>query len=102
MEKKMQIEKKVNGQNLEIVLTGRLDTITAPELDEALKNSLDGIKELVLNFEGIDYVSSAGLRVILAAQKLMNSKGEMKVIHVNDNIMEIFDMTGFADILTIE
>lgn len=98
----MQIEKKVNGQNLEIVLTGRLDTITAPELDEALKNSLDGIKELVLNFEGIDYVSSAGLRVILAAQKLMNSKGEMKVIHVNDNIMEIFDMTGFADILTIE
>lgn len=99
----MQIEKKQNGEKLELVLSGRLDTITAPVLDGEINSSLAGVTELTLNFSGIDYISSAGLRVILAAQKLMNSnKGAMVVIGVSENIMEIFQMTGFADILTIK
>lgn len=81
---------------------GRLDTITAPEFEKELKDSLEDITELVLDFEKLEYISSAGLRVILSAQKVMNRKGTMKIIHVNEVIMEIFDVTGFSDILTIE
>ena len=84
------------------VLEGRLDTITSPDLETELKNSLDGVTELVMDFEKLEYISSAGLRVLLSAQKTMNSQGSMKVIHVNETVMEIFEVTGFVDVLTIE
>ena len=83
-------------------LEGRLDTVTAPDLEKELKASLDGVTELVLDFEKLEYISSAGLRVLLSAQKTMAKQGEMKVTHVNEVIMEIFEVTGFSDILTIE
>ena len=76
--------------------------MTAPDLEKALKDSLDGITELVLDFEQLEYISSAGLRVLLSAQKIMNRQGSMKVTHVNETVMEIFEVTGFMDILTIE
>jgi len=98
----MTIEKKTNGTELSIALTGRLDTTTAPELESELKASLEGVKNLVLDFAGLDYLSSAGLRVLLAAQKTMNRQGSMVVRNVNEMISEIFDVTGFCDILTIE
>ena len=79
-----------------------MDTVTAPELEAVMKESLDGVKELLLDFTGLEYISSAGLRVLLAAQKTMNKQGEMKLTNVNESIMEVFDITGFADILTIE
>ena len=85
-----------------LALEGRLDTNTAPELEEALKNSIEGITELTIDMKGLDYLSSAGLRVLLGAQKTMNKQGTMQVTNVNDTIMEIFEVTGFADILTIE
>lgn len=97
----MNITKKTEGSQLCISLEGRLDTTTSPELELVLKSSLEGISELVLDMEGLDYLSSAGLRILLSAQKTMNKQGSMKVINVNDTIMEIFDVTGFADILTI-
>ena len=81
---------------------GRLDTTTAPELESALKEIIPGTSELVLDLEGLEYISSAGLRVLLSAQKAMNKQGRMKLCHVNDTITEIFDVTGFSDILTIE
>ena len=98
----MTIEKKKNGTELTIALTGRMDTTTAPQLENELKVSLDGVEKLVLDFAGLDYLSSAGLRVILGAQKVMNKQGEMVVCNVNETIAEIFDVTGFSDILTIE
>lgn len=98
----MNITKNTTGSQLCISLEGRLDTTTAPELDGVLKSSVDGIKELTIDMEKLDYLSSAGLRVLLGAQKMMNKQGSMKVIHVNETIMEIFEVTGFADILTIE
>ena len=98
----MTIEKKLNAAELTIVLTGRLDTNTAPQLEAELKKSLTGIEHLVLDFAGLSYLSSAGLRVLLAAQKTMNKQGDMVVRSVNDTIAEIFDVTGFIDILTIE
>ena len=98
----MTIEKKLNGENLTIKLIGRLDTTTAPELEAELNRSLSGVKDLILDFGELEYISSAGLRVILKAQKMMNAQGSMKLIHVNDTIMEVFDITGFVDILTIE
>jgi len=97
----MQIIKKMDGTALEIALEGRLDTTTAPELEQALKDSLDDANELTLNFEKLDYISSAGLRVLLAAHKAMSKKGGMKVTNVNEIISEVFDVTGFSDILTI-
>lgn len=97
----MKITKKTNGNNLTIALEGRLDTGTAPELEKELKASLDGVKELMIDMERLDYLSSAGLRVLLGAQKTMNKQGSMKVSHVNDTIMEIFEVTGFSDILTV-
>ena len=83
-------------------MEGRLDTTTAPNLEKELKSSLDDVTELIMDFEKLEYISSAGLRVLLSAQKTMNKQGEMKLIHVNDTIMEIFKVTGFSDILTIE
>lgn len=96
----MKIEKKQEGTTLTVQLDGRLDTTTAPELEVVLKE-LGDIKELILDFEKLEYISSAGLRVVLGAQKTMNKQGSMKVANVNDTIMEIFEVTGFADILTV-
>ena len=98
----MTIDKKQNGSALSIALEGRLDTTTAPELEAELKSSLNGVSELVFDFEKLDYISSAGLRVLLSTQKIMNKQGSMKIMHVNDMIMEVFEVTGFSDILTIE
>lgn len=98
----MTIEKKTNGNELMIALTGRLDTATAPQLEAELKENLEGISDLSMDFAGLDYLSSAGLRVILQAQKVMNRQGNMVIRNVNETIMEIFDVTGFTDILTIE
>ncbi|MBE5783406.1 MAG: STAS domain-containing protein [Clostridiales bacterium] len=98
----MTIEKKLTGTELTIALAGRLDTTTAPQLENELKASLDGIEKLVLDFSSLDYLSSAGLRVLLSAQKTMNKQGAMVVRNVNETIGEIFDVTGFCDILTIE
>ena len=98
----LNIEKTTNASELTVSLTGRLDTTTAPELEKELKASLDGVTTLVIDMTALDYISSAGLRVLLSAQKTMNKQGEMKVVHVNETIMEIFEVTGFSDILTIE
>ena len=98
----LNINKTVENEKTVYMLEGRLDTVTAPDLEKELKTALDGVKELVLDFEKLEYISSAGLRVLLAAQKTMTKQGEMKLIHVNKTIMEIFEVTGFSDILTIE
>ena len=98
----MTIEKVLNGESVKIVVAGRLDTQTAPNLEKEIDNLDLSIKELIFDMNGLEYVSSAGLRVILKAQKIMNTKGSMKLIGVNDSIMEVFDITGFLDILTIE
>ena len=98
----MNINKVLEGTKLELEITGRLDTITAPELDAEIKQNMDAIDCLVLNFKGVEYISSAGLRVLLATQKSMCKKGKMIVKEVNDTVMEIFNITGFVDILTIE
>ena len=98
----LNIEKKTDGSSLNIALEGRLDTMTSPQLEETLKDSLDGVTSLVMDFEKLEYISSAGLRVLLSAQKIMNKQGEMKLIHVNEVINEIFEVPGFSDILTIE
>ena len=98
----MTITKHQNGTNLEIALEGRLDTTTAPELEAELNQSMPGAESLTLDFGKLEYISSAGLRVLLSAHKVMAQKGGMKVIHVNEIVMEVFEVTGFADILTIE
>ena len=98
----MTIEKNLNGAELIVKVVGRLDTTTAPELETSLKESFEGLEKLVLDFGELDYLSSAGLRVLLQAQKTMNKQGEMVVKNVNDTIEEIFEITGFADVLTIE
>ena len=98
----MTIEKNLNGTELTVTIVGRLDTTTAPELEAALKESFTGVEKLVLDFTSLEYLSSAGLRVLLAAQKAMNKQGEMIIKNVNETINEIFEVTGFIDILTIE
>ena len=98
----MTIEKKINAESATLIVSGRLDTQTAPELENELDSVLSGLKELTFDFANLEYVSSAGLRVILKAQKAMNTQGSMKLTGVNDSIMEVFDITGFLDILTIE
>lgn len=98
----MNIEKKAENGSVTLKVTGRLDTTTAPELEKALDDVLEGTKELVFDMTGLEYISSAGLRVILKAQKAMNAQGSMKLTGVNDSIMEVFDITGFLDILTVE
>ena len=98
----MTIEKNLNGAELTVTIIGRLDTITAPQLEAEFKQSITGVEKLVLDFAELEYLSSAGLRVLLAAQKVMNKQGEMIIKNVNDTINEIFEVTGFIDILTIE
>lgn len=98
----MTIEKKSCGTELLMAISGRMDTSTAPQFEAELKSSLDGVEKLVLDFENLEYVSSAGLRVILAAQKIMNKQGEMIIKNVGEVIAEVFEITGFVDILTIE
>jgi anti-sigma B factor antagonist len=98
----MEIKKIHEGNSLTVQLEGRLDTVTAPELEASLENELDEVTDLVIDLGGLEYMSSAGLRVMLALQKRMAKQGTMKVIKVNDTIMEIFEITGFRDILTIE
>ena len=97
----MKINKTENGSELLIAVVGRLDTTTSPQLDEELK-SLNGIEKLVFDFKELEYISSAGLRVLLSAQKVMNKQGSMIVKNVSEEISEIFEVTGFVDILTIE
>ena len=97
----MNITKSLNGSALTIALDGRLDTTTSPALETELHDSLDGITSLTFDFDKLEYISSAGLRVLLSAQKTMNKQGEMIICHVNESIQEIFDITGFTDILTI-
>ena len=98
----LNLDKKQENEKLTVVLEGRLDTTTAPDLEKLLQESLPGVTELVLDFAKLDYISSAGLRVLLAAQKIMSKQGSMKLQHVNESIMEILEVTGFVDILTIE
>ena len=98
----LNITKNIHETELTVVLTGRLDTTTAPELEKELKASLDGVSALTIDMAALEYISSAGLRVLLSAQKAMNKQGEMKVVHVGETIMEIFEVTGFSDILSIE
>ena len=98
----LNITKNTNETELTVALTGRLDTTTAPELEKEIKASLDGMTALIIDMAALDYISSAGLRVLLSTQKTMNKQGEMKVVHVNETIMEIFEVTGFSDVLTIE
>ncbi|MEM0530734.1 MAG: STAS domain-containing protein [Candidatus Pararuminococcus gallinarum] len=97
----MTITKNATDSTLRIALEGRLDTNTAPQLEAELKASLPGVTELELDFSGLEYISSAGLRVLLSAQKTMNKQGKMTIHHVNETIMEVFEITGFVDILTI-
>lgn len=98
----MTIEKNLNGTELTVTITGRLDTTTAPQLEAEFKQNINGVEKLVLDFANLEYLSSAGLRVLLAAQKVMNKQGEMIIKNVNETINEIFEVTGFIDILTIE
>lgn len=98
----MTITKKQDGTALEIALEGRLDTMTAPELEAELGKSLSGADSLVFDFSKLDYISSAGLRVLLSAHKAMLAKGGMKVTHINEIVQEVFDVTGFSDVLTLE
>ena len=98
----MTITKNQDGGKLTVALEGRLDTVTSPQLEAELRASVNGVKELTFDLEKLDYVSSAGLRVFLAAQKVMNRQGEMKIKNVKPEIMEIFEVTGFVDILNIE
>ena len=98
----LNINKTIDNGTLIYTLSGRLDTVTAPDLERSLQDELGDAGGLILDFSGLEYISSAGLRVLLAAQKAMNSQGSMKLIHVSETIMEIFDVTGFSEILTIE
>ncbi len=98
----MTIQKNLNGTALTVAVEGRLDTTTAPQLEKELKESLPGATELTLDFTKLEYISSAGLRVLLTAHKTMSAKGGMKVKNVNEVVAEVFDVTGFADILDIE
>ena len=98
----MTIEKNLNGEELTLTITGRLDTVTAPQLEAELNGSLGGIQKLILDISPLEYISSAGLRVLLSAQKTMNKQGMMVVKGANEAIMEIFEVTGFIDLLNIE
>jgi anti-sigma B factor antagonist len=97
----LNISKTIKNGNAVFALEGRLDTVTAPELEKELKDSFDGVSELTLDFSELEYISPAALPVLLAAQKVMNRQRSMKVANVNETIMEIFEVTGFSDILTI-
>lgn len=98
----MNIEKKIEDEKMTVKVFGRLDTNTSAELSDEIKNDLPNIKELIFDFEGLNYISSLGLRVILSTQKTMNKQGTMVIKNVNNFVMTFFDATGFTDILTIE
>ena len=98
----MQIRKNQNGSSLVVELEGRLDTVTAPELEAELKGAIEGVTELILDLAGLEYVSSAGLRVLLSLHRQMAARGKMPVKNVNTGVVEVFEMTGFATILSIE
>ena len=98
----MKIEKKLNEKTLVFELEGRLDTTTAPQLEAELKNSLDGVTELVFDLGALEYISSAGLRVLLSAYKTMRGQGSMKITNANELVKEVFEVTGFSDFLPIE
>ena len=98
----MTIEIKRNAEETIIELVGRLDTITAAALDKTISSDIEGAKKLVIDFKSLEYISSAGLRVLLGAQKKMQKVGTMKLVNVCEEVMEVFEMTGFSDILTIE
>ena len=98
----LNIRKEQNAGALTVALEGRLDTTTSPELEKMMKESLEDVSELTLDFENLEYISSAGLRVLLSAQKIMSKQGEMKLIHVRDEVKEIFEVTGFLDFLNVE
>ena len=98
----MDIKKTQSGTELVFELSGRLDTMTSPQLESEIKQSVSGVTKLVFDIAGLDYISSAGLRVLLSAQKVMNKQGEMTVRNANAEIMDVFDVTGFIDILNIE
>ena len=98
----MTTNKLFEGERLTLTLSGRLDTNSSPALEAELKQSVGGVKELIFDFSGVEYISSAGLRILLAAQKVMNRQGSMKLTGVKPDVMEVFEITGFSDILTIE
>ena len=98
----MKINKKLDGNTLYAAFEGRLDTNTTPEAEKEMKDSLDNVTELILDFQNLDYISSAGLRLLLSLQKKMNAVGSMRIRNVNDIVREIFEVTGFSDILTVE
>ena len=98
----MDIKKTKNDTTLTLAIQGRIDTTTAPQLEAELRSDIDGVTELYLDFTGVEYISSAGLRVLLSAQTLMSRQGKMVLSHVNESVMEVFEVTGFSDILTIE
>ena len=98
----LNITKDANGSYLMIALEGRLDTVTAPVLESELRGALDGVDDFIIDIQNLQYISSAGLRVLLSAQKIMNRQGRMVVKNASEDVREIFDVTGFSDILTIE
>ena len=98
----MEIKMDKNGSDLTVTLVGRLDTMTSPQLEEELQKELDGVTNLTFDFKDLEYISSAGLRVLLGTQKIMSGQGKMKIIKPNEIIQEIFEDTGFYNILTIE
>ena len=98
----LDIKKTLEAGSLNVVLDGRLDTTTATELEQQIKDDIEGVKELTFDMEKLDYISSAGLRVLLSCQKIMSKQGNMVVKNVSEEVMEIFEVTGFSDILTIE
>lgn len=98
----MTITANKEDAKLSLALEGRLDTTTAPSLEEKINETIAGVKELVIDFEKLEYISSAGLRVLLSTQKTMNKQGEMVIMNVCDDIMEVFEITGFTDVLTIK
>ena len=98
----LNINKEETNGKLTIILEGRLDTTTAPQLEDELNKSVENAKSIVFDMDALEYISSAGLRILLSAQKTLNKQGEMKLIHVSEEIMEIFEVTGFSDILNIE
>ena len=98
----MTISKKADGDKLIISLDGRLDTLTAPDLEKEVQKSLNGVGELIFDFEKLEYISSAGLRVLLAIERMMSDQGTMKVINANEIVREVFEVTGFSDIITVE
>lgn len=98
----LEIKKTIQNKKATYTLSGRLDTTTAPELEQEFKAALDGVSELIIDMTKLDYISSAGLRVLLSAQKVMNQQGKMTITNPNEVVMEIFEVTGFSDILTIE